>query len=99
MSFKGLSAGTAAAVAGRALVVRLLLVKFGRDLRRLNAGDHSTLLKAYADDAVLRFHQGDHRSSGDWTGRANIDRFLQNLPRQGSGGRSGRSPSQVPPGH
>jgi ketosteroid isomerase-like protein len=79
VNFKGFLAGAAAAVAGRALVVRLLLVKFGRDLTRLNAGDRSTLLKVYADDAVLRFNEGEHRWSGDWAGKANIDRFLQNF--------------------
>lgn len=79
MHLKSLSAGAALAVAGRALLPQLLLVKFGRDVRRLNAGDHSTLLKAYADDAVLRFNAGDHRWAGDWVGKAQVDRFLQNF--------------------
>lgn len=79
MSFKGLFAGAVVAIAGRVLLLQLLLVKFGRDLKRLNAGDHSTLLKAYADDAVLRFNDDDHRWAGDWSGKANIDRFLQNF--------------------
>lgn len=77
--FKSVVAGAALAVTGRALLPRLLLVKFGRDVAKLNAGDHSTLLDAYADDAVLRFNDGDHRWAGDWVGRANIDRFLQNF--------------------
>jgi ketosteroid isomerase-like protein len=76
---KSAIAGAALAAAGRVLLPRLLLVKFGRDVARLNAGDHSTLLDAYADDAVLRFNDADHRWAGDWVGKAGIDRFLQNF--------------------
>lgn len=79
MRLKTLLTGAALAVGGRALLPRLLLVKFGRDVERLNAGDHSTLLAAYADDAVLHFNDGDHRWAGDWVGKAAIDRFLQNF--------------------
>jgi ketosteroid isomerase-like protein len=79
MHLKSVLTGTAVALAGRALVPQLLLIKFGRDVRKLNAGDHSTLLKAYADDAVLRFNDGDHRWGGDWVGKAGIERFLQNF--------------------
>lgn len=66
------------ATAGRALLPRLLLFKFGRDVRRLNAGDYTTLLRSYADDAVLRFHPGEHRWAGDWVGKPAIERFLRN---------------------
>lgn len=79
MHLKSVLTGSALAVAGRALLPQLLLVKFGRDVEKLNAGDHSTLLNAYADDAVLRFNDGDHRWAGDWVGKAAIDRFLQNF--------------------
>jgi ketosteroid isomerase-like protein len=79
MRLKSFLAGMAAATAGRALLPRLLLLKFGRDVKRLNAGDYSPLLKAYADDAVLHFNAGEHRWSGDWVGKRNIDRFLQNF--------------------
>lgn len=79
MALKNVVAGAALAVAGRALLPQLLLVKFGRDVEKLNAGDHSTLLAAYADDAVLHFNDGDHRWAGDWVGKAAIDRFLQNF--------------------
>ena len=79
MQLKSLVTGAALATAGRALVPRLLLLKFARDVKRLNAGDHSTLLDAYADDAVLRFNDGDHRWAGDWAGKPAIDRFLQNF--------------------
>lgn len=79
MHLKSVLTGSALAVAGRALLPQLLLVKFGRDVKKLNAGDHSTLLNAYADDAVLRFNDGDHRWAGDWVGKAAIDRFLQNF--------------------
>ncbi len=97
MSFKGLCAGAAATVAARWLVVRLLLVKFGRDLKHLNAGDHSTLLKVYADDAVLHFNEGDHRWSGDWTGKTNIDRFLQNFTAAKVQGKIGQVALAGPP--
>jgi ketosteroid isomerase-like protein len=83
MHLRSVLAGAALAVTGRALVPRLLLVKFGRDVEKLNAGDHSTLLKAYADDAVLRFNEGEHRWAGEWVGREGIDRFLQNFTNAG----------------
>ena len=79
MRSRDVLSGAAVAVAARALLPRLLLVKFGRDVRRLNAGDHSTLLAAYAEDAVLHFNDGDHRWAGDWVGKPAIDRFLQNF--------------------
>ncbi len=79
MHLKSAFSGAALAILSRALVPRLLMIKFERDVRRLNAGDHSGLLKVYADDAVLHFTEGDHRWSGDWVGRANIERFLRNF--------------------
>jgi ketosteroid isomerase-like protein len=79
MHLRSLITGAALAVAGRALVPKLLLLKFGRDVDRLNAGDHSPLLDAYADDAVLRFNDGDHRWAGEWVGKPGIDRFLRNF--------------------
>ncbi len=65
MHLKSVVVGAKLAIAARALLPRLLLVKFRRDVGRLNAGDHSTLLAAYADDAVLRFNAGDHRWAGE----------------------------------
>ena len=79
MSSRGMIAGAAMGFAARALMPTLLRAKFERDVRKLNAGDHSALLDAYADDFVLRFHDGDHRFAGDWIGRAGMDRFLQNF--------------------
>jgi ketosteroid isomerase-like protein len=79
----GLLTGAAIAIGARAMLPRLLLIKFGRDVERLNAGDHSTLLDAYAEDAILRFNDGDHRWAGDWNGKQNIDRFLQNFTAAG----------------
>jgi ketosteroid isomerase-like protein len=79
MHGKSLFTGAALAITGRALLPQLLRVKFERDVKRLNAGDHSTLLEAYADDAVLHFNDGDHRWAGNWVGKASIDRFLQNF--------------------
>lgn len=79
MNRKSLITGAALAVAGRGLLPKLLLAKFGPAVKKLNAGDHSTLLDAYADGAVLHFNDGDHRWAGDWIGKASIDRFLQNF--------------------
>jgi ketosteroid isomerase-like protein len=79
----GLLAGATAAVAGRALLRRLLLLKLSRDVRRLNAGDHGPLLAGYADDAVLRFNEGPHRWSGDHRGKPAIDAFLRNFTGAG----------------
>jgi ketosteroid isomerase-like protein len=72
----GIGIGVAAGLGARALVPVALRAKFGGDVTRLNAGDPSTLLAAYADDAVLHFPQGDHRFSGPWRGKAAIERFL-----------------------
>lgn len=72
----GVAVGVAAGLGARATVLVALRGKFRGDVRRLNAGDPSTLLAAYADDAVLHFPQGDHRFSGPWRGRAAIERFL-----------------------
>jgi ketosteroid isomerase-like protein len=83
MHARSILTGAALGLGARALLPRLLLVKFARDVQKLNAGDHSTLLAAYADDAVLHFNDGDHRWAGDWVGKANIDRFLQNFTAAG----------------
>jgi ketosteroid isomerase-like protein len=71
--------GAGAAIAGRAALPQLLLLKFRRDLRRLNAGDHQPVLAGYADDAVLHFPEGPHRWSGDHRGKPAIERFLRNF--------------------
>lgn len=76
-------AGAAFAVAARAALRQALLAKFRADVAKLNAGDHTSLLAAYADDAVLRFNPGDHRWAGDHRGKAAIDRFLRDLTRAG----------------
>jgi len=73
----GVGAGAVLGLGARALLPRLLRMRFERDVRRLNDGDRSGLLSAYADDAVLRFHEGEHRWSGQWVGKPAIDRFLQ----------------------
>jgi len=79
MRTRGFMLGVGVAIAVRALIPQLLRFKFGRDLRRLNAGDYSGLLGAYSDDFVLHFNEGDHRWSGDWVGKAGMERFLQNF--------------------
>lgn len=76
-------AGGAAATAVRAALPRLLLLKLRRDVRRLNAGDYRPLLENYADDAVLRFHEGAHRWSGEHHGKEAIERFLRDFTGAG----------------
>ena len=71
--------GAGAAIAGRAVLPRLILLKLRRDVRRLNAGDYRPLLAGYDDDAVLRFNQGPHRWSGDYRGKPAIERFLRDF--------------------
>src|SRR3954447_14787920 len=75
--------GAAAGLGARALFVRALRVKFGRDLAKLNAGDYAPLLSAYADDAVLAFNDGDHRWAGEHRGKAAIERFFQDFTAAG----------------
>jgi ketosteroid isomerase-like protein len=82
----GISGGTprallllAGAIAVRALLTRLLLVKLQRDVRALNAGDYRPILSNYAPHAVLCFNDGEHRWAGEHRGRAAIERFLQNF--------------------
>lgn len=83
MAGKTLLAGAALGFVGRSAAVRALRRKFEGDVRRLNAGDASGLISAYADDAVLSFTVGDHRFAGEWRGKAEIARFLQNFTAAG----------------
>ena len=83
MKLRNLLVGAALALAGRALLPRLLLLKFGDSMTKLNAGDYKPLLDNYTDDFVLHFHEGPHRWSGDWIGKAGFDAFLQNFTAAG----------------
>ena len=76
-------AGAAAALAARAALRGALLMKLRHDVARLNAGDHRPLLAGYAEDAVLRFHPGDHRWAGDHHGKPAIERFLREFVHAG----------------
>jgi ketosteroid isomerase-like protein len=67
----------------RSLVVRLALLKLRRDVRALNAGDYAPLLAGYADDAVLRFNEGEHRWAGEHRGKPAIERFLREFVAAG----------------
>jgi ketosteroid isomerase-like protein len=78
-----LLAGAALGLGARALLPRLLLLKFRPDVAKLNAGDYKALLNSYSDDFVLHFNEGPHRWSGDWVGKAAFDRFLQNFTAAG----------------
>ena len=75
--------GAGAAIAGRALVSRLVLAKLRRDVRLLNGGDYRPLLAGYAEDAVLVFNEGPHRWSGEHRGRPAIERFLRDFTLAG----------------
>jgi ketosteroid isomerase-like protein len=79
MKLSNLLAGAALGLAARAALPRLLLLKFASSVEKLNAGDYKPLLDNYADDFVLHFHEGPHRWSGDWIGKAAFDAFLQNF--------------------
>jgi ketosteroid isomerase-like protein len=76
-------AGAALALASRALLPHLLLLKFSGAVAKLNAGDHTALLDSYADDFVLHFNEGPHRWSGDWVGKEGMDHFLRNFTAAG----------------
>ncbi|MBS1845292.1 MAG: nuclear transport factor 2 family protein [Actinobacteria bacterium] len=69
--------GAVLGLAARAALPRLLSLRFAPSVAKLNAGDHEPLLDAYADDFVLHFHEGPHRWSGDWVGKAGMDAFLR----------------------
>jgi ketosteroid isomerase-like protein len=79
MKLLNLLVGAALALAARALLPRVLLLKFAPSVAKLNAGDYKPLLDNYADDFVLHFHEGPHRWSGDWVGKAGFDAFLRNF--------------------
>ena len=72
-------AGVGLAVGARAGMNRVLKQKFDADVAKLNAGDHTSLLDAYADNFVLHFHDGPHRWAGDWVGKTGMDRVLRNF--------------------
>jgi ketosteroid isomerase-like protein len=69
--------GAGAAIAARAILPHVLLLRLRRDVRRLNDGDYRPLLSGYADDAVLHFNEGPHRWSGTYRGKPAIERFLR----------------------
>jgi hypothetical protein len=72
-------AGAGAADATRATMARVLMIKLRRDVRALKAGDVRPVLSNYAEKAVLRFNEGEHRWAGEHRGKAAIARFLQNF--------------------
>jgi ketosteroid isomerase-like protein len=74
---RGFLLGIAVAIGARAVMHRLLLWQFERNVAALNAGDYRPLLANYAEDAVLHFNDGPHRWAGEHRGREAIERFLQ----------------------
>jgi ketosteroid isomerase-like protein len=75
--------GAAAGLGARSLFGQAFLWKLKRDLAALNAGDYRPLLANYADDAILRFAEGDHRWAGEHRGKAAIERFFQDFVAAG----------------
>ncbi len=79
----GIVAGIVLAIAARSLLVWVLLRRLRHGVDRLAKGDVQPLLSGYHEDAVLLFHEGAHRWSGDHIGRAAIERFLQEFVAAG----------------
>jgi ketosteroid isomerase-like protein len=75
--------GAGGALAARALLARVLLLKLRHDVRALNAGDIEPVLANYAPRAVLRFNDGEHRWAGEHRGKAAIALFLRNFAAAG----------------
>lgn len=73
------AAGLAGASLARGALRRIILLKLRRDVRALNAGDYGPLLAGYADDAVLRFNDAEHRWAGEHRGKPAIERFLRDF--------------------
>jgi ketosteroid isomerase-like protein len=78
-----LAVGACLAVGIRVVLRHALLAKFRHDVCELNAGRPDGLLAAYDEDAVLRFHDGQHRWAGTHRGKQAIGRFLQNMVEAG----------------
>ena len=77
----GILIGIVLILALRILLIRVLLMKFRRDVAVLNTGDFRPLLKSYAEDAVIVFTDGDHRWTGTHSGKAEIEAFLTEFVR------------------
>lgn len=75
----GILIGIVLVVVLRIAFTRALLVKLRRDVAALSRGDYGPLLSGFADDAVLDFHEGEHRWSGSYVGKARIEEFLQSF--------------------
>ena len=75
--------GLMAGLALRPLLRRVLMVRLGRDVGRINEGDYRPFLNAYAEDAVLHFNDGPHRWAGDHRGKPAIEGFLRDFVAAG----------------
>jgi ketosteroid isomerase-like protein len=82
-SRRSLILGVACGLGAQALVRQILLIRFRRDVQRLNEGDYGSLLGNYAEDALLRFNDGPHRFAGEHRGKAAIERFFQDFVAAG----------------
>ncbi len=76
-------AGLMAGLALRPLLRRILIMRLGGDIARINEGDYRPFLNAYADEAVLHFNDGPHRWSGEHRGKPAIERFLRDFVAAG----------------
>jgi ketosteroid isomerase-like protein len=96
-TFLSLLLGAGAAIGARALLPRAVKLRFERDIERLNAGEHSPLLSAFSEDAVLHFNDGAHRWAGEHRGREAIERFLLDYTAAGLQGELGEVWISGPP--
>ena len=85
----GVGTGALGTIAARRLLVGAIAIKLRRDVRSLSAGDYRPLLTSFADDAVLQFNEGEHRWSGEYRGKAAIERFLRSFVAAGLTGEIG----------
>jgi ketosteroid isomerase-like protein len=76
-------AGAAGTLAARMVVSRVLLLKLRHSMRALNAGNIEPVLANFAPDAILHFHDGAHRWSGEHRGKAAIALFLRDFAAAG----------------
>lgn len=85
----GVGTGALVAAAARRLLVGAISIRLRRDVRSLNTGDYRPLLASFAEDAVLKFNEGEHRWSGEYRGKPAIETFLRSFVAAGLTGEIG----------
>ncbi|MCH5642163.1 hypothetical protein [Gordonia sp. ABSL49_1] len=82
----GIVIGLAVAMSARRLLLWALARKLRHGVACLAQGDIGPLAAGYHEDAVLYFHEGDHRWRGRYEGRAAIEGFLLDFVDAGLAG-------------